>query len=86
MVGVDANEIFVGITVFNFSKRFTALVEDTYTIPSPFLIKLENVTIGEDATLNLSLIRVDDPQLLCRNETKLGPEFKAMSDVRFGLQ
>lgn len=86
MVGVDLNETFVGITVFNFSKRFTALVEDTYTIPAPFLIKLEDVPIGEDITLTLNLIRVDDPQLLCRNESKLGSEFKAMSDIRFGLQ
>ncbi|KAI6182392.1 Tetratricopeptide repeat protein 5-like isoform X2 [Aphelenchoides bicaudatus] len=86
MVGVDKNETFAGITVFNFAKCFTALVEDTYTIPAPHLINLKDVKISEDSNITLQLIRVDDPQLLCRNETKLGAEFKAMCNVRFGLQ
>lgn len=86
MIAVDANQTFVGITVFNFSHHFKALVDDYYVIPAPNLIELNSVKISEDIMLDIKLIRVDEPQSLCRNGSKLGPEFKALTNVRFGLK
>lgn len=86
MVGVDSNEEFVGITVFNFSNHFKALVGDFYVIPTPLLIHLKDVMISEKIMMDIKLIRVDEPQSLCRNGTKLGPECKALTNVRFGLK
>lgn len=86
MVGVDSDENFIGITVFNFSNKFTALVEDNFAVPSPLLFRPRDIKISEEIKLDLNFIRVDDPQFLCRNGTRLGPKFKALADVRFGLK
>jgi hypothetical protein len=87
MIGVDANESFVAITIFNFSSNFKALIGDSFVIPSPFVINLKDVKISPEIILDIKIIRVDDPQTLCKNGAKLlGPEFKALTDVRFGLK
>ena len=87
MVGVRTKmKPLLASVSFNFSNHFKALVGDLYVIASPIVIELKDVMISDDIMLNLRLLRVDEPQSMCRNGTKLGPEFKALTSVRFGLK
>uniref|UniRef100_A0A915DDC8 Tetratricopeptide repeat protein 5 OB fold domain-containing protein n=1 Tax=Ditylenchus dipsaci TaxID=166011 RepID=A0A915DDC8_9BILA len=71
----------VGITMYNFSKKFFLIIGDSLLVPKPLLLKIKDFQLSSGLQMNLQLIRISDPVGLVKNGRVLGKEYRAYTNI-----
>ncbi|KAI1721638.1 tetratricopeptide repeat protein 5 OB fold domain-containing protein [Ditylenchus destructor] len=77
----DIDGAVFGLSVYNFSSKFSVMIGDCLVIPRPLLLEVKNIELSNETILNFRLIRVTNPAELMKNQKPLSAEQRAYTDL-----
>ncbi|KAI1728912.1 tetratricopeptide repeat protein 5 OB fold domain-containing protein [Ditylenchus destructor] len=77
----DIDGAIFGLSVYNFSSKFSVMIGDCLVIPRPLLLEVKNIELSNETILNFRMVRVTNPAELMKNQKPLSAEHRAYTDL-----